>query len=133
MSRFVASVFAASLIAIGPASACSCGPVLPQRVMATSALVFDGTVLDRHIGVDRAGVKAMVLRIAVTRMVKGERPRSGVVVLYSPWSPALCGVTYDAGHAGRFGAVLLRGGPYTSSCTQLALDPTRHRGSPAGR
>jgi len=122
MSRLVVGFVAAMALATAPASACSCGPVSAEEVVASAALLFDGTVLDRRIDADRAGHKAAVLRIRVTRMLKGARPRSGIMVLDPPWSPALCGVGYDAGHSGRYAAVLMAGGPYTASCTQLALD-----------
>jgi hypothetical protein len=133
MSRLVVGFVTALALATAPVSACSCGPISADEVVASAALLFDGTVLDRHIGVDRAGHKAVVLRIRVTRMLKGERPRSGIVVLYTPWSPALCGVSYDAGHSGRYAAVLMAGGPYTATCTQLVLDRALRGGPPGGR
>lgn len=115
------------LLSTAGALACSCGPPNPKRAAAEAEVLFEGSVVDQRIGVDLAGKPAAVIRVQVSRMVRGHRPDSGIVVLYSAPHPAACGVDYRGGFTGRFGARMHTGGLYTSACTQfnLNLDPAR--------
>lgn len=118
----LALVFAAT-----PALACSCGKPDPKRAVAQSDLVFDGKVVSQRVGVDLAGRPAAVIRVQVSRMIKGKMPPSGTVTLHSAPHPAACGVDYSGGFTGRFGARMHTGGLYTSSCTQFELNLDRYR------
>lgn len=108
--------------AVTPAFACSCLPSDPKRTAARVEMLFEGRVTERRGGVDLAGKPATLIRIRVTRMVKGHRPPSGVVTLFSATHPMACGVDYDEGFTGRFGASMHTGGLYTNSCLQHDLN-----------
>ncbi len=122
--------FAAALLLVTSTStalACSCGPPNPKRVEARVELLFEGRVVDQRSGVDIAGKPAAVIRIKVDRMVRGHKPASGIITLFSAPHPAACGVDYRQGFVGRFGANMHTGGLYTSSCTQFNLNLDRYR------
>ncbi len=123
-----AAVSSAILFAdVASALACSCGPPNPKRVAAQVELLFDGSVVSQHLGVDLAGRKAAVIRVKVDRMTRGKKPAPGFITLYSAPHPAACGVDYSRGFTGRFGASMSTGGLYTSSCTQFNLNLDRYR------
>lgn len=122
MTRILCAVLFALIGVCSPALACSCAPTARNVIEASTDVVFDGTVLSQRIGVDRAGEKAAVIRVRIDRMIKGKRPASGVMMLYSHWSPMMCGVTYPPGFVGRFGAKMSAGGPRTNNCTHFGLN-----------
>ncbi len=127
MTRILVPLTLALLCAATPALACSCGPPNPKRVAARVEVLFEGHVIDQRPGVDLAGRKAAVIHVRVERMIRGHRPRSGVITLFSAPSPAACGVDYSNGFVGRFGASMHTGGLYTSNCTQFNLNLDRYR------
>lgn len=114
--------FAVLLASSTVASACSCGQPDPKAVLASSAMVFDGALLDQTIGTDPAGKRAAVIRVRVGAMVKGARPASGVVTIYSHPEPAMCGVQYPPKFKGRFGASRDGGALWTDNCTHFSLN-----------
>jgi hypothetical protein len=124
--RISAALVLAPLVAASPALACSCGPPNPKRAAAQVDVLVEGRVIDQRPGVDLAGHKAAVIRVRVDRMIKGTRPASGVLRLYSAPSPAACGVDYSGGFSGRFGASMYTGGLYTNNCTQFELNLDRY-------
>lgn len=128
MSRLVAlAALPLLLLAATPAAACSCAPPDAKRAMARSEMVFEGRVVDQRAGVDLAGKPAAVIRVAVERMVKGTKPASGTLTVFSAPHPAMCGVDYSGGFTGRFGASMHTGGLYTTSCTQFELNLDRYK------
>ena len=122
MIRFALSLVAALVAVATPVYACSCAPTDPKRLAARLEVLFEGRVIDQRRGIDIAGKPAAVVRVRVVRMVKGHRPASGVFTLFSNLSPMACGVDYDPGYTGRFGANMHTGGLYTSSCIQFGLN-----------
>lgn len=114
-------------LAATEALACSCGRPDPKRAAARAEVLFEGSVVDQRIGTDLAGNKAAVIRVRVARMIKGTKPASGTVTLFSAWHPAMCGVDYRGGFSGRFGARMHTGGLYTDNCTQFQLNLDRYR------
>ena len=127
MDRRTSTLAVALLLAATPALACSCGPPNPKRTAARVEVLFEGRVIEQRSGIDLAGKPAAVIRVRVDRMVRGHRPDSGVVTLFSAPHPAMCGVDYRGGFAGRFGATMHTGGLYTTSCTQFELNLDRYR------
>lgn len=127
MTRFAVCFAVAVVATASPALACSCGPPDAKRALASSEVVFEGSVVEQRLGVDLAGKPAAVIRVRADRMVKGHRPKSGILTLYSAPEPAACGVDYTHGFSGRFGARLHTGGLYTSNCTQFELNLERYK------
>ena len=122
-----AALALAALFVASPALACSCGPPDPKRAAARAEVLVEGRVIDQRPGSDLAGRPAAVIRVRVDRTIKGVKPASGVLTLYSAPHPAACGVDYSGGFTGRFGARMHTGGLYTDNCTQFELNLDRYR------
>lgn len=81
------------------AYACSCASLRREQLLATSDLVFVGTVLsarDPHAGAaSLVGTDPLSWTFAVERLDKG--PRSPRIEVLSPRDPAACGVPFSVG------------------------------------
>lgn len=122
MTKILCAVSFALIGLCSPALACSCAPTAASVIEASTDVVFTGKVVSQRIGMDRAGEKAAVIRVRIDRMIKGKRPASRVMTLYSHWSPMMCGVTYPPGFFGRFGVHMSAGGFRTNNCTHFGLN-----------
>jgi hypothetical protein len=121
MRAIGAALFTVLLLA--PAAfACSCREPDPKAIMASASVVFDGVVVEQTLGADPSGQQATVIRVRVSRMVKGARPGSGVVTLYSNRHPAACGVDYPPNFQGRFAAYRRGASFWTNNCIHFGMN-----------
>jgi hypothetical protein len=109
-------LFAALLTLIPtPAFACSCMRIAPEGFRQQAAAIIEGRVT----GVKREGGinGRLIARIAVSRVVKGQTPKT--VTVTTRGNSAACGVGFHPGHTGEFLLARDNGRYATNLCLML--------------
>ncbi|MGL5138540.1 MAG: hypothetical protein ACRC7G_12315 [Beijerinckiaceae bacterium] len=105
----------AFLLAPTTAEACSCIRIAPEGFRQQAAAIIEGKVMGlKREGGDNGRV---IARIAVTKRVKGETPRT--VTVSTRGNSAACGVNFTKGQTGEFLLARMDGRYSTNICLML--------------